>query len=142
MTEGEMVGWHHRCDGHEFEWVSGVGDGQGSLACFSPWDFPGKNTGVSCHALLQGIFPIQGSNLHLLSLLHWQLGSLPLVPPGGPCAHLGTLNTTTCSECFMFCYFWMARLIIFFLKIHRRQMNFIYAPADDFPFYTIAYVWD
>ena len=38
MTEGEMVGWHHRCDGHEFEWVSGVGDGQGSLACFSPWD--------------------------------------------------------------------------------------------------------
>ena len=38
MTEGEMVGWHHRCDGHEFEWVLGVGDGQGSLACFSPWD--------------------------------------------------------------------------------------------------------
>ena len=31
-----------------------------------PWDFPGKNTGVDCHSLLQGIFPIQGSNLHLL----------------------------------------------------------------------------
>ena len=31
-----------------------------------PWDSPGKNTGVSCHALLQGIFPIQGLNLHLL----------------------------------------------------------------------------
>ena len=31
-----------------------------------PWDFPGKNTGVGCHALLQGIFPIQCSNPHLL----------------------------------------------------------------------------
>ena len=31
-----------------------------------PWDFPGKNTGVGCHALLQGIFPTQGSNLGLL----------------------------------------------------------------------------
>ena len=30
-----------------------------------PWDFPGKNTGVGCHFLLQGIFPTQGSNLHL-----------------------------------------------------------------------------
>ena len=46
------------------------------------WDFSGKNTGVGCHALLQGIFPTQGSNLHLLHLLHWQLCSLPLVPPG------------------------------------------------------------
>ena len=37
-----------------------------------------------CHALLQGIFPTQGSNLHLLYLLHWQLGSLPLAPPAKP----------------------------------------------------------
>ena len=37
MTEDEMVGWHHRLDGHEFEHVPGVGDGQGSLACYSPW---------------------------------------------------------------------------------------------------------
>ena len=43
-----------------------------------PWGFPGKNTGASCHALLQGIFQTQGSNLHLLHLLHWQAGSLPL----------------------------------------------------------------
>ena len=42
-------------------------------------DFPGKNTGVGCHALLQGIFPTQGSNPCLLRLLHWQVGSLPLV---------------------------------------------------------------
>ena len=40
-----------------------------------PWDFPGKNTGVGCHLLLQGIFPSQGSNPRLL---HWQVDSLPL----------------------------------------------------------------
>ena len=49
-----------------------------------PWDSPGKNLGVGCHALLQGIFPTQGSNPCLLHLLHWQAGSLPLVPPGKP----------------------------------------------------------
>ena len=37
MTEDEMVGRHHRLDGHEFEQASGVGDGQGSLVCYSPW---------------------------------------------------------------------------------------------------------
>ena len=36
MTKGEMVGWHHRLDGHECEQASGVGDGQASLACCSP----------------------------------------------------------------------------------------------------------
>ena len=36
-TEDEMVGWHHQLDGHELEQVPGVGDGQGSLACCSPW---------------------------------------------------------------------------------------------------------
>ena len=35
MTKDEMVGWHHRLDGHEFEQVLGVGDGQGSLALCS-----------------------------------------------------------------------------------------------------------
>ena len=37
MTEGEMVGRHHRPNGHEFEQAPGVGDGQGSLGCCSPW---------------------------------------------------------------------------------------------------------
>ena len=45
---------------------------------------PGKNTGMSCHALLQGIFLTQGSNPCLLCLLHWQAGPLPLAPPGKP----------------------------------------------------------
>ena len=42
-----------------------------------PWDSPGKHPGVSCHALLQGIFPTQGPNSCLLSLQHWQVGSSP-----------------------------------------------------------------
>ena len=37
MTEDEVVGWHHRLYGHEFEQALGVGDGQGMLACYSPW---------------------------------------------------------------------------------------------------------
>ena len=37
ITEDEMVGWHHWLNGHEFEQVLGVGDGQGSLVCCSPW---------------------------------------------------------------------------------------------------------
>ena len=49
-----------------------------------PWDSPVRNTGVGCHALLQGIFLTQGSNPHLLRFLTWQEGSLPLMPPGKP----------------------------------------------------------
>ena len=37
MTKGEMVVWHHLLNGHEFEEARGVSDGQGSLACYSPW---------------------------------------------------------------------------------------------------------
>ena len=37
MTEAEMVGWHHRVNGCEFVQASGVGEGQGSLVCCSPW---------------------------------------------------------------------------------------------------------
>ena len=44
-----------------------------------PWGFPGINTGVGCHFLLQGIIPIQRLNLHLLSLLHRQADSLSVL---------------------------------------------------------------
>ena len=49
-----------------------------------PCDSSGKNTGVGCHDLLQGIFPSQGSNPPLLCALYWQSGSLPLALPGKP----------------------------------------------------------
>ena len=59
-----------------------------SVLCWDPdtrpWDSPGKNTGVGCHALLHGIFPMQRSNACLLSFLHWQADFLLLVPPGKP----------------------------------------------------------
>ena len=119
MTQGrvELVGWHHWFNGLEFEQTPGDSEGQGSLACCSPWDCkesditerlndnnpeqgqvqrtlcrvlslscltlcdpvdcsppdfsahedsPGKNNGVSCHTLLQGIFATQRSNPGLL----------------------------------------------------------------------------
>ena len=43
-TEDEMVGWHHRLDGCEFEQALGVGDGQGSLACYSMLDHKESDT--------------------------------------------------------------------------------------------------
>ena len=48
---------------------------------FCPWNFAGKNTGMGCQFLLQGVFLTQGSNPHLL---HWQAGSLPLNHQGSP----------------------------------------------------------
>ena len=58
----------------------------GSFLC--PWDFPGKNSGVGCHFLFQGIFPTQGLNLHLL---HWQADSLPLSHQESPLLPKGFL---------------------------------------------------
>ena len=63
-----------------------------------PWHSPGKDAGVGCHALLQGIFPIQGSNPCLLCLLHWQVRSLSLAPPrkvsGSFCRSNGDLEAS------------------------------------------------
>ena len=39
-----MVGWHNQLDGQEFEQALGVGDGQGSLACYSPWGLKESDT--------------------------------------------------------------------------------------------------
>ena len=44
MTEDEMAGWHHRLDGHGFELTSGVGDGQGGLACCDSWGHKESDT--------------------------------------------------------------------------------------------------
>ena len=44
MTEDKMVGWHHWLDGHEFEQALGVHDGQGGLACYSPWGHKESDT--------------------------------------------------------------------------------------------------
>jgi len=44
MTEDEMVGWHHRLNGHGFGWTPGVGDGQGGLACCGSWGLKESDT--------------------------------------------------------------------------------------------------
>ena len=62
-----------------------------------PWDFPGKNTGVGCHSLLQGIFLDQGSNPHLL---HWQAGSLSL-------SHQGSLSDSLACLLSRFSHVWL-----------------------------------
>ena len=43
MTEDEVVGWHHRLNGHKFEKTPGDSEGQGSLMCCSPWDHKESN---------------------------------------------------------------------------------------------------
>ena len=53
-------------------WLDGLWPAR--LLC--PWDFPGKNSGVGCHFLLQRIFLIQELKLNLIRLLHWQADSL------------------------------------------------------------------
>ena len=44
VTEGEMVGWHHRLNGHGFEQAPEDGEGQGSLVCCSPWGLKESDT--------------------------------------------------------------------------------------------------
>ena len=44
MTEDEMVEWHHRLNGDEFEQTPGAGDGQGGLACCGPWGHKESDT--------------------------------------------------------------------------------------------------
>ena len=58
-----------------FDFLQPHGLQSAKLLC--PWDSPGKNTWVSCHFLLQGIFPTWGSNPCLPSLLNWRADSLP-----------------------------------------------------------------
>ena len=46
MSEDEMAGWHHQCSGHELEPTLGGGEGQGGLACCSPWACEESDTTV------------------------------------------------------------------------------------------------
>ena len=85
-----------------------------------PWDSPGKNIGVGCHALLQGIFPTQGWNPHLLWLLHWQVGSLPLEQSGKP-PHLFV---------FWFYFFYIRRQICLFSILNKFSVSHIKMPRS------------
>ena len=115
--------------------------GLGPTTFLCPWDSPGKKTGVGCHFLLQGIFPIQGPNPHLLCLLHWQAGSLPLAPPGrlytlhsscsihffwcGPFFKKSLLNLLQYCFSFMFCFLASRRVVFKFLDHGLNPCPFI-----------------
>ena len=66
-----------------------------STRLLSPWDFPGRTTGVGCHFLLQGIFSNQGLKLHLLQ---WQAYSFLLNHPGSPYMYL-FFSSNSCPSC-------------------------------------------
>ena len=63
-----------------------------------PWNFPGKNTGLGCCSLLQGIFSTPRSNPHLLRSLHYQADSLPLCDLGRPLVLKVHLNESIANE--------------------------------------------
>ena len=82
---------------------------------------PGKNTGVGCHALLQGIFPTQGSNPRLLCLLHWQAGLYHK-------SHLGSHSTLLLL---LLSHFSRVRLCATpQMRPHRRQPTRLLHPWD------------
>ena len=86
-----------------------------------PGDFPGKNTEVDCHFLLQGIFPTQGSKPHLL---HWQTDSLPLGHLGSPshCPHLCTWSFFKLSSVWdAICFLLEPWPLLFTLDIHPQD---------------------
>ena len=82
MTDDEMVGCHHRLNGHELEKAPGDGERRGNLACCSPWNFPGKHTGVLLPFPTPGDLPNPGIN-HM-SLVSPALAGrfFTIVPPG------------------------------------------------------------
>ena len=68
MTEDEIVGWHHRLDGHEFEQTPGVGDGQGSLACCSPRGHKESDMPERLNSSIE--------NMRMLCLVMWETGGM------------------------------------------------------------------
>ena len=68
-----MAGWHHRFNGYEFEQIPGDGDGQGSLACCSPWGRKESDTTEQlnniCHVPITCIISFSGEDLVLVSFL-------------------------------------------------------------------------
>ena len=74
-------------DGKQRNKYSVAGIKQDGVSATQIWGFLSKNTGMTCHFLLQGSFPTQGLNLRLRWLLNWQAGSLPLSYLGSPTQH-------------------------------------------------------
>ena len=87
MTEGKMVGWHHWLSRHEFEQAPGDGEGQGSLACWSPWgckesdttDWLNNNRAPAGCALMNPLYFHQA--------IHAQISNRSVLHSAMPCLH-------------------------------------------------------
>ena len=84
MTEDEMVGWHHLLDGHEFEQALGVGNGQGSLVCCSPWYHKESDTTDWTKYLGWENRNIVAQRISQVQPRRWWQGEL--ARPSGPCS--------------------------------------------------------
>ena len=108
MTEDEMVGWHHRPDGHEFEQAPGVGDGQGGLACCSPRGHKDSDTAEQLNKSYLAPSPI--------SEFFFGVVFLYPVPPCPP--------TNTVHESLPPCLSHSAIMIFSYVTSHQRQNPF------------------
>ena len=93
-TEDEMVGWHHGLDGHELEQAPGIGEGQGTLACCSPWSNSLRHHGLQharCPKYWSFSFSISPSNEHP-GLISFRMDWLDLLAVQGTLKSL--LSTT------------------------------------------------
>ena len=109
-TEDEMVGWHHRLNGQEFEQAPGVGDGQGSLEHCSPWSHKESDTTEPLN-LLNWIFHYMYIPHFVFPFIHWK--TVGFLPP------LGYYKNTTISINMCVQVFIQSLLsIFFFLKIY------------------------
>ena len=99
-----------------------------------PWNFPGKNTGLGCHFHLQGISPIQGSNLHLLCLLCWQVNSLPLSYLGNPTKCILIFNFQAILWSSYYCFIIIIiTIIISILHLRKLSLREIKSLPQDHP---------
>ena len=88
MTEDEMVGWHHRLDGHEFEWTQGVGDGQGGLGCCDSWGHKESDTTERLNwTELNSIVSLFSLALKLSKIWPWTVPSRLVPMPFQQCSH-------------------------------------------------------
>ena len=88
-TEDEMVGWHHWLSGHEFKQGLGVGDGQGSLVCCSPWDYKELDMTEQLNCLLVYVCVHTKSVQSCPILCNSFLGSRLFCPWNSPGRHAG-----------------------------------------------------
>ena len=91
-----------------------------------PWNFPGKNAGVGCHFLLQGIFLTWGLKLHLLHLLCWQVDSLQTKPPGRPFKGISEEIIIREELTYFVCRKVAFRLLYIYCVLEIFVINFLY----------------